>query len=143
MHGILFDLPHVVARARTKIDAAGVADRCKLIDGNFFESVPYGADAYIMRHIIHDWDDEKSLVILRNCHAVMSPGNTLLLVESVIPPGNEPFMGKFLDLTMMLIPGGQERTEQEFRKLYDRAGFELMRIVPTDTEVSVVEGLRR
>jgi hypothetical protein len=143
MHGILFDLPHVVARARTKIEAAGVADRCQLIDGNFFESVPGGADAYIMRHIIHDWDDEKSLVILRNCHAVMSPGNKLLLVESVIPPGNEPFMGKFLDLTMMLIPGGQERTEQEFRELYDRAGFELMRIVPTSKEVSVVEGLRR
>jgi hypothetical protein len=143
MQGILFDLPHVVARARPKIEAAGVADHCHLIDGNFFESVPGGADAYIMRHIIHDWDDEKALLILRNCQAVMSPGNKLLLVESVIPPGNEPFMGKFLDLTMMLIPGGQERTEQEFRELYDRAGFELMRIVPTSTEVSVVEGLRR
>jgi len=143
MQGILFDLPHVIARARPKIEAAGVANRCQLIEGDFFESVPCGADAYIMRHIIHDWDDEKSLLILRNCQAVMSPGNKLLLVESVIPRGNEPFMGKFLDLTMMLIPGGQERTEQEFRELYDRAGFELMRIVPTSTEVSVIEGVRR
>ncbi|MEO8496573.1 MAG: methyltransferase [Planctomycetota bacterium] len=70
---------------------------CRLVDGNFFESVPGGADAYVMRHIIHDWDDKKALAILKNCHAVMSPGSKLLLVESVIPPGNEPFMGKFLD----------------------------------------------
>jgi hypothetical protein len=96
-----------------------------------------------MRHIIHDWNDEKSLTILRNCHAVMSPGNKLLLVESVIPPGNDPFMGKFLDLTMMLIPGGKERTADEYRELYDKAGFDLVRIVPTSTEVSVVEGIRR
>ena len=96
-----------------------------------------------MRHIIHDWDDEKSLSILRNCHAVMSPGAKLLLVESVIPPGNDPFMGKFLDLTMMLIPGGKERTEDEYRRLYDQAGFDLARIVPTNTDVSVIEGLRR
>ena len=76
-----------------------------------------------MRHIIHDWDDDKSLKILRNCHAVMSSGNKLLLVESVIPPGNDPFMSKFLDLTMMLIPGGKERTEGEYRELYDKAGL--------------------
>jgi hypothetical protein len=113
------------------------------VNGDFFQSVPSGADAYIMRHIIHDWNDEKSLTILRNCHAVMSPGNKLLLVESVIPPGNDPFMGKFLDLTMMLIPGGKERTEEEYRDLYDTAGFDLLRIVPTSTEASVVEGIRR
>lgn len=143
MRGILFDLPHVVERARPKIEAAGLSDRCQLVSGDFFKAVPSGADAYVMRHIIHDWDDDKSLVILKNCHAVMSPGNKLLLVESVIPPGNEPFMGKFLDLTMMLIPGGKERTEDEYRELYDKAGFDLVRIVPTSTEVSVVEGVRR
>ena len=143
MQGILFDLPHVVARARPKIEAAGLSDRCRLAEGDFFQSVPSGADAYVMRHIIHDWDDEKSLTILKNCHAVMSQGNKLLLVESVIPPGNDPFMGKFLDLTMMLIPGGKERTEIEYRELYDRAGFDLIRIVSTHTEVSVIEGIRR
>lgn len=96
-----------------------------------------------MRHIIHDWDDDKSLAILSNCHARMSAGNKLLLVESVIPPGNDPFMGKFLDLAMMLIPGGKERSEDEYRELYHKAGFDLMRIVPTTTEVSIVEGVRR
>jgi hypothetical protein len=143
MRGILFDLPHVVERARPNIEAAELSDRCQLVSGDFFESVPSGADAYVMRHIIHDWEDEKSLTILSNCHAVMSPGHKLLLVESVIPPGNDPFMGKFLDLTMMLIPGGKERTEEEYRELYNKAGFDFVGIVPTSTEVSVVEGVRR
>ncbi len=143
MQGILFDLPHVVERTRPNIEAAGLSNRCQLVDGDFFQSVPAGADAYIMRHIIHDWDDQKSLTILKNCHGVMLSGNKLLLVESVIPPGNDQFMGKFLDLTMMLIPGGKERTENEYHELYDKAGFDLVQIVPTSTEVSVIEGVRR
>lgn len=143
LRGILFDLPHVVQRARPNVESAGIIDRCQLVSGDFFQSVPRGADVYLMRHIIHDWDDEKSLTILQNCHEVMTPGSKLLLVESVIPPGNDPFMGKFLDLTMMLIPGGKERTEEEYRELYDRAGYDLVRVVPTSTEVSVVEGVRR
>lgn len=143
MRGILFDLPHVVERARPEIEKAGLSERCQLASGDFFRSVPGGADAFIMRHIIHDWDDGKSLSILKNCQAVMSQGDKLLLVESVIPPGNEPFMGKFLDLAMMLIPGGKERTEDEYRELYEQAGFDLRRIVPTVTEVSVIEGVRR
>ena len=143
MQGILFDLPHVIERARPNLEAANLMNRCQLLDGDFFQSVPAGADAYVMRHIIHDWDDEKSLQILRNCHTVMSPDSKLLLVESVIPPGNGPFMGKFLDLTMMLIPGGKERTEDEYQELYDKAGFDLNTIVPTGTEVSVIEGIRR
>jgi len=143
MKGILFDLPHVVERARERIEAAGVADRCELVSGSFFDSVPEEADAYMMRHIIHDWDDETCLTILRNCHAAMSPESKLLVIESVIPPGNEPFGGKLLDLVMLLIPGGKERTEEEYRTLFERAGFELSRIVPTDSEISVIEGLRR
>ena len=141
MRGLLFDLPHVIERARGRIEAAGLADRCQLVSSSFFESVPSGADAYLMRHIIHDWDDEKSLTILRNCRAAMSPGSRLLVIESVIPPGNEPFGGKLLDLVMLLIPGGKERTEEEYRSLFDQAGFHLSRIVPTATEVSVIEGL--
>lgn len=143
MKGILFDLKHVVDRARPQIEAAGVLDRCQLVSGDFFHSVPGGADAYVMRHIIHDWDDDRARTILKHCHAVMSPGNKLLVVESVIPPGNDPFMGKFLDLTMMLIPGGKERTADEYRSLYDDSGFDLVRIVPTRSEVSVIEGVRR
>jgi hypothetical protein len=143
MRGILFDLPHVTERARKNIDAAGLSERCAIVGGNFFDAVPAGADAYMMRHIIHDWDDEKSLTILRNCHAAMSDAAKLLVVESVIPPGNDPFGGKFLDLVMLLIPGGKERTADEYRVLFHQAGFELTRIVPTDGEISVIEGVKR
>jgi len=143
MKGILFDLPHVVERARERVEAAGVSDRCQLIGGNFFETVPESADACLMRHIIHDWDDEKSLAILRNCHAAMPADGKLLVVESVIPPGNERFAGKFLDLVMLLIPGGKERTEAEYQTIFNEAGFELSRIVPTDTELSIVEGVKQ
>ena len=143
MKGILFDLPHVIERAKNQIESAGLSDRCELVAGNFFDAVPEGADAYMMRHIIHDWDDEKSLTILRNCHRAMSSNGKLLIVESVIPSGNEPFGGKFLDLVMLLIPGGKERTDDEYRMLLGKAGFELTRVVPTGTEVSIVEGTKR
>src|SRR5262249_22953183 len=143
MKGILFDLPHVIERARERIKASGLLDRCQLVSGSFFDAVPDGADAYILRHIIHDWDEEKCLMILRNCHRAMRPASKLLVIESVIPLGNEPFHGKFLDLVMLLIPGGKERTENEYRPLFERAGFELTRIVPTGTEVSIVEGKKR
>lgn len=143
MKAILFDLPHVVERAKERIQASGFQDRCKLVPGSFFEAVPEAADAYVMRHIIHDWDDEKCLTILRNCHRAMKPESKLLVIESVIPSGNEPFHGKFLDLVMLLIPGGKERTQEEYRALFEQAGFELSRIVPTGTEVSVIEGRKR
>ena len=143
MKGILFDLPHVIQRAQNPIEAAGLSDRCELVSGSFFDAVPAGADAYMMRHIIHDWDDEKSLTILRNCHQAMSANSKLLVVESVIPAGNEPFGGKFLDLVMMLIPGGKGRTEDEYRSLFDKGGFELTRVIPTSTEISIVEGMKK
>lgn len=140
VQGILFDLPHVIERARPQIEAKGLTDRCQLVEGNFFESVPEGADAYMMRHIIHDWNDEQSLTILQNCHRVMSSESRLLVIESVIPPGNDPFGGKLLDLVMLLIPGGKERTEDEYRTLFAKAGLELTRVVPTSgSEVSVIE----
>jgi hypothetical protein len=143
MQGILFDLPHVIERAKARIGASGLVDRCRLVSGSFFDAVPDGADAYILRHIIHDWDEDKCLTILGNCHRAMRPTSKLLVIESVIPPGNEPFHGKFLDLHMLLIPGGKERTENEYKTLFERAGFELTRIVPTGTEVSIVEGRKR
>jgi hypothetical protein len=111
------------------------------MEGNFFESVPAGGGAYFLRHIIHDWDDEKSLTILRNCRKVMSPGGKLLVVEGLVPPGNEPALSKFFDLAMMVLPGGLERTEAEFRTLFQAAGFRLTRFVPTRTWVSVIEGV--
>jgi ubiquinone/menaquinone biosynthesis C-methylase UbiE len=141
VRGILYDRPHVVERARPRLDAAGVSARCQTVSGDFFSSVPPGADAYLMRHIIHDWDDDKSLTILRNCRKVMTPAARLLLIETVIPPGNEPCFAKFLDLTMLAIPGGLERTEAQYRTLFASAGFRLERIVPTKADVSVIEGV--
>jgi O-methyltransferase domain/Dimerisation domain len=141
LKGILYDLPHVVARAKANLQAAGVADRCQAIGGSFFEGVPAGADAYLMRHIIHDWDDAKSLTILGHVRKVIPANGKLLLIEGVVPPGNGPSFTKMLDLNMMLIPGGKERTEAEYRELYKKAGFRLTRIVPTASEVSVIEGV--
>ncbi len=140
LKGILYDLPGVSERAKGALRAAGVADRCQVIAGSFFDSVPPGADAYLMRHIIHDWDDEKSTTILKNIHRVIGKEGRLLLVEGVIPPGNDFSFGKLLDLTMLTIPGGKERTEAEYRALFAGAGFELTGITPTAAEVSVIEG---
>jgi hypothetical protein len=141
MHGTLFDLPGVIERAGATVQAAGLSDRVHLVAGSFFESVPAGVDAYVLRHIIHDWDNEKSIRILTNVRQAIGEDGRLLVVESVIPPGNDPFFGKLLDITMLVIPGGQERTEDEYRDLFGKAGFRLSRIVPTATEVSVIEGV--
>ncbi|MDX1565715.1 MAG: methyltransferase, partial [Phycisphaeraceae bacterium] len=125
------------------IESDGLSDRCELVSGSFFESIPQGADAYFMRHIIHDWDEAKCHTILGHCHRAMKADSKLLIVESVIPEGNEPFGGKFLDLVMLLITGGRERTEAEYRELLEQTGFELTRVVPTESEVSVVEAVKR
>jgi hypothetical protein len=140
MHGMLFDLPGVAQRARANIAAAGLAERCRVETGNFFEAVPSGANACLMRHIIHDWDDNQSTTILKNCRKALGKGGKLLVVEGVVPPGNEPSVSKFFDLAMMVLPGGMERTVEEYRRLYEAAGFRLTRIVPTRTWVSVIEG---
>lgn len=140
LQGILFDLSHVVERAKPALDWAGVADRCRILEGNFFESIPDGADAVMMRHIIHDWNDEKALTILRNVSRVLKPGAKLLVIEGVITQGNDESFTKLLDLTMLALPGGQERTEEEFRQLFEASGFRLTRIVPTTGEICIIEG---
>ena len=142
LQGILFDLPHVIERAKPRLEAEGLADRCQLVSGSFFESIPPGADAYLMRHIIHDWDEAKTHTILRHCHQAMSATSKLLIIESVIPPGNQPFGGKFLDLVMLLIPGGKERTALEYQALLNHSGFHLSSIIPTTTEVSIIEATK-
>ena len=142
LHGVVFDLPHVVAGAHEALAKAGLAARCDAVGGDFFESVPGGADAYIMSHIIHDWDDERSITILSNIHHAMEPGGRVLVVDCVIPLGNEPHPGKWLDLEMLTLPGGMERTEAEFRSLFEAAGFHLERIVPTESPECIVEGKR-
>ncbi len=140
VEGILFDLPAVVDRSRTVISELGLCERCRLIGGDFFASAP-AADAYVLRHILHDWDDAEAVAILGNCRHAMNPGGRVLVVETVIPPLNEPCFGKWLDL-MMLIVGGRERTEEQYRQLFSQAGLILSRIVPTAHEVSIIEGIR-
>lgn len=143
LRGLLFDRPHVVERAQVQFEQAGVAGRCDLIGGDFFESVPQGADTCLLRHIIHDWNDEKSLTILKNCHNALPENGKLLILESVINPGNDPFMGKFVDLVMLLVTGGKERKAEQFRSLFQQAGFKLTTIFPTATELSIIEGVKR
>ena len=140
--GVLYDLPHVVADAPPLLEAHGVADRVTIESGSFFESVPQGHDAYLLSHIIHDWDDVENGVILRNVREAMNPGGKLLIVEMVLPENDEPHMGKMLDMMMLLVPGGQERTPSEYAALLEPNGFRIERIVPTASAVSVVEAVR-
>jgi hypothetical protein len=143
LQGVLFDLPSVVEGANAVIAAEGVADRCEIAGGSFYDSVPSGADAYILKHVLHDWDDETSLTILKNCHKAIEENGKLLVVEQVVPPGNEPALAKFMDLNMMMLhPGGCERTEAEYRALFEAAGFQLTRVIPTKAMVSVIEATR-
>jgi hypothetical protein len=139
MKGILFDLGHVVGRTKEKLKAAGLAERCSVIEGNFFESIPAGADAYLFRHIIHDWTDEQCIQILGHCRKVIPANGKLLVADCVVPAGNAPSLSKDMDMTMLTFPGGQERTEAQFRSLLKAASFELKSITPTATVISVVE----
>jgi hypothetical protein len=143
MKGILFDLEHVIEGAKPRIAALGLTDRVSTASGDFFKAVPAGGDAYIMKHIIHDWDDDKSTVILENIRKVLPEDGRVILIESVIPPGNEPGLGKIIDLEMLVMPGGRERTEEEFRRLFDRAGYRRTRILPTQSPLSVIEARLR
>lgn len=137
--GILFDLPHVVPDATAFIAARGLTDRVTIEAGSFFEKVPAGGDAYLLSHVIHDWSEEQCLAILNNCRDAMHADSRLLLIEMVLPPGDTPHPGKMLDMMMLVGPGGQERTEQEYGALLSKAGLRLTRVVPTESPVSVVE----
>jgi len=142
MQGVVADLPPVVKDAKKSIQAKGLETRCKVIVCDFFEEVPAGSDAYLLSHIVHDWNDEQCQTILKNCHDAMKPGSKLLVVESVIPPGNEFSIAKLLDLEVFVMGGGRERTKEEFRHLFKSSGFSLSRIVPTEESISVIEGIR-
>lgn len=135
LKGILFDLPEVIA-------TVNVDDKIQPVAGNFFESVPSGGDAYLMRAIIHDWDDEKSSLILKNCHKAMPDRGKLLLVESILPPGNESSPTKFIDVIMLMMTGGRERTEEEYRLLLRANGFELTRAIPTPSMLNIIEAVK-
>jgi hypothetical protein len=138
-HGVLFDRAQVVAGAPALLKAAGVLDRVKIEGGDFFQSVPSGGDAYILSHILHDWSEEQCLTILRNIRKAMNPNGRVLIIEMVLPPDDSPHPGKILDMVMMVIPGGEERTDAEYASLLEKAGFRLQRVVPTKSAVSIVE----
>jgi predicted O-methyltransferase YrrM len=144
---VLFDQPAVIEGAKQRLRAEGVADRCTCIAGDFFESVPEGGDAYVLKDIVHDWDDDRAMTILRNCRRVMTharPGTTrVLVIEKVIPPGNASFPGKLTDITMLLVARGRERTAKEYEALLTEAGLALTRIVPTSSPASVIETVSR
>jgi len=141
MTGILFDRPHVAEAARKSLADAGLAERCEIVGGDFFSAVPGGASAYVLRWIIHDWDHDRALTILRNCRDAMKRTARLLLVETVIPAGDEPHPGKFVDFVMLTALGGQERTAEEYARLLEEAGLRLNRIVPTASPMSIIEGM--
>jgi len=143
LRGILFDMPHVTEGARKYISEQGVADRCDVVAGDFFGTLPPGADAYFMKHIIHDWDDERCLKILRSCHAAMPRDGKLLVCERIVPPGNTRSYSKLGDLVMlMMTPGGRERTEAQYRALFADGGFELIRLVATESDFTVMESVK-
>jgi hypothetical protein len=143
VRGILFDLTNVVADAEGFLASAGLIDRCELVAGDCFEAVPAGGDAYILSWVIHDWDDEQSIAILKNCRQAMADNARLLVIEQVIPPGNEPSSSKLYDLHMLVLTRGRERTANEYRALLAAADLELTRVIHTDTPRSIIEALPR
>jgi SAM-dependent methyltransferase len=141
LSGILFDRPSLKEGAEAELRKMGLSQRCRFVGGDFFTSVPTGADAYMMSHILHDWPDDRALTILRNCREAMKPGGTFLAFDAVIKPGIDHDWGALMDLEIFMMFGGRDRTEEEFSQLYRKAGFKLTRVVPTRSSVSIVEGV--
>jgi hypothetical protein len=138
-HGVLFDLPANEADGRRHLEAAGVGPRSEVRTGSFFDDIPRGGDLYVLKHIIHDWDDIRAGMILSRLREAMAPGATVVLIESVLPFDNRPHLGKFLDLDMLIFAGGRERTRLEYGTLLATAGFRLTRVIPTASHLSIVE----
>jgi orsellinic acid C2-O-methyltransferase len=147
LRGIVFDRAGAAERAREKLAEAGLAARCEVAAGDFFQSVPAGADAYLLKHVIHDWNDEQAAAILRNCRRAMKPGAKLLVAEGVYPAQIDQSLesrgAAANDVNMLVVAGGRQRSEQEFRALYRTAGFELTKIVPTAARLALIEGVPR
>ena len=141
--GTLADLASALPDAGEALDAAGFGDRAKVMACDFFQSVPAGADAYLLANVLHDWPDERALEILGNCRAAMGIESTLLVVEMIVPPGNEPSPAKLLDLEMFVVTGGRERTEEEFRGLLESTGFSLERVLPIGQGLFILEAVPR
>lgn len=142
--GVVFDQAHAVARAQQRIAAAGLAERCEVIAGNFFEEVPSGGDAYLLRHVLVDWDDERATTILRRCRTAMPQHGQIMILEGTYPARIESSVScqnaAGHDVNMLVCTGGRLRSEEEFRVLLAGSGFRLSRVVPTTADVSVIQG---
>jgi hypothetical protein len=138
--GVLFDQKSVVDQAKEEMVRAGVTGRCTLTSGNFFESVPEGGDVYLLKSVLHDWEEAKSLTILKNCRKAMRPDARLLVIERVVPEGNAPSEAKLFDMNMLVVLAGKERTRPEYQQLFEAAGIKLMHILPTAAPLSILEG---
>ncbi len=137
--GVLLEQPSMIGPAEKHLGEAGVLDRCRLVGGSFFDTAPDDGDLYVLRRVVHDFGDDQAVALLTNLRRHMPSGATLLLLESVVPTGNEPHLAKSVDLDMLLFVGGRERTEAEFASLLERSGFEMTRVVPTISSISLIE----
>ena len=143
VNGVLFEIPQVLEGAPAMMERYGVSDRVEYVTGDFTESIPVEADIYFMKHIIHDWYDDKNVRILENIRNSMPEDAKVLIIDTIIPEGDEPHVGKIMDIEMLLAPGGMERTPAEFEALLDKAGFKLERIIPTESPVGIVEAVKK
>jgi O-methyltransferase domain/Dimerisation domain len=142
LQGILYDLSHVAEGGRKMLEARGLAQRCQVVGGDFFKSVP-PADNYVMKSVIHDWDDERSIAILKNCASAMrGASGKICLLEMLVGPANEPGIAKWIDIEMLAVAGGRERTEAEYAALFSHAGLRLSRVVRTQSPIAVIEAVR-
>jgi hypothetical protein len=137
--GVLYDLPEVIAGAAPLLREHHVAERVRLAEGSFFDHVPAGGDAYVLKNIIHDWDDAESTQILRNVRSAAPDGAALLLVETVIPDDEGASIGKWLDMEMLVVNDGRERTESEYRRLFDATGFQMAGVIDTGSRFNIIE----
>jgi SAM-dependent methyltransferase len=137
--GVLVDRAPVLAEAKRMLETRGVSERCTFVSCDFVDQVPPGGDVYLLSNVLHDWPDERAVVILRNCRRAMRPDCRLLILEMIVPGGNQPSAAKLLDLEMLVVTGGKERTEEEFRSLLESAGFALARVIPIGQEMYVLE----
>jgi len=137
----VFDQPHVVTEAQSLSTERGLSDRIDTRAGDFFAAVPAGSDAYILSHVLHDWDDDQAIQILTNCRKAIQAGGKLLILEWVLPEGDTPHVAKVVDINMMMLMGGEERTGKQYGRLLDKAGFRITRIIHTACECSIVEAV--
>lgn len=139
INGIIAELPNMIPKICQFIKINQLESQVKAVECDFLKTIPGGCDAYLMSHILHDWPDEECITILKNCRKVISKNGKLLIIESIIPSGNEFSIAKLLDLEVLLMGGGRERTVEEFNKLFQNSGFKLSSILPTDESVSIIE----